>query len=196
MASLSSYTAVKTNLFVNLEVQEYRSTPSGSFTQQTFRFTDSDVAVTIDSDTYTPLGQLLTITPTTSEIRPSNDSITISISGVPAGNITDIINSKIKGSLVEVRRQFRQINNGFISTQGYFFGRVNNWSIQEEYNVEDRTANNIILFECSNHLSVLKEKISGRKTNPNSNKRFFPNDTGMDRVPIIKGTKLDFGAPQ
>jgi hypothetical protein len=196
MASLSSYTAVKTNLFVNLEVQEYRSTPSGSFTQQTFRFTDSDVAVTIDSDTYTPLGQLLTITPTTSELRPSNDSITISISGVPAGNITDIINSKIKGSLVEVRRQFRQINNGFISTQGYFFGRVNNWSIQEEYNVEDRTANNIILFECSNHLSVLKEKISGRKTNPNSNKRFFPNDTGMDRVPIIKGTKLDFGAPQ
>lgn len=195
MASLSSYTSVKTNLFVEVTVQEYRTTPNGSYAVETLRFTDSDVAVSIDSDTYTPLGELLKITPTTSELRPTSDSITISISGIPTGNLTDLLYSKFKGSIVKVRRQFRQIDNTLISTQGYFFGRINNWSIQEEYDVETRTASNIILLECSNHLSVLKEKISGRKTNPNSNKRFFPNDTGMDRVPIIKGTKLDFGAP-
>jgi len=196
MASLTSFTAVKTNLFVKLTVEEYRSTSSGSYAQQEFKFTDSDVAVTIDSDNYTPLGELLKITPTTSEIRPSSDSITVSISGVPSGNITDILYSKVKGSKIEVRRQFRQVDDTFISTQGYFFGRVNNWSLQEEFSVADRTASNIILFECSNQFSVLKEKISGRLTNPTSNKRFFPNDTGMDRVPIIKGTSLDFGAPQ
>jgi len=196
MASLSSYTAVKTNLFVKLTVEEYRSTPSGSYVQEVFKFTDSDNAVTIDSDTYTPLGELLKITATTSEIRPSSDTITVSISGVPTGNITDVLYSKVKGSKIEIRRQFRQIDDTFISTQGYFFGRVNNWSIQEDFDVESRTASNTILFECSNHLAVLKEKIGGRKTNPTSNKRFFPNDTGMDRVPIIKGTKLDFGAPQ
>ena len=195
MANLSSYTSVKTNLFVKLSIQEYRTTASGSYSPQIFEFTDSDVAVTIDSDTYTPLGELLKITPTTSEIRPTADSITISLSGVPAGNITDILYSKVKGSIVEVRRQFRTVSGSFIATQGYFFGRVNNWSVQEEYDVEGRSASNILLFECSNHLTVLKEKISGRKTNPNSNKRFFPNDTGMDRVPIIKSTKLDFGAP-
>lgn len=196
MTTLTSYTSVKTNLFVKLVVTQYRTTSSAAFAVQTLLFTDSDAAVTIDSDTYTPLGEFLNVTPTTSELRPTSDQITLTVSGVPTNSIPEVLFSKIKGSSVEIRRQFRDpSNNNLLGTQGYFFGRVNNFSLQEDYTVEERSATNIILFECANYLSVLEDKISGRLTNPTSNKRFFPNDTGMDRVPIIKGTKLDFGAP-
>lgn len=177
-------------------VAEYRATSSASFVQEEFFFTDSDSAVTIDSDTYTPLGEFMNVTATTSELRPTSDQITITLSGIPTATIPEVLFSKIKGSKIEIRRQFRDpSNNNLLGTQGYFFGRVNNFSLQEEYTVEERSATNIVLLECSNYLSVLNDKISGRLTNPTSNKRFFPNDTGMDRVPIIKGTKLDFGAP-
>lgn len=196
MANLTSYTAVKSNFFVKLTVEEYRNTSNGSFAQQVFEFTDAESAVTIGSDTYTPIGELLGITATSSELRPTSDQITVSITGVPTANVPEVLYSKIKGSRIEIRRQFRNpANDSLLSTQGYFFGRVNNWSIQEEHNVEERSGSTVILFECSNQLSVLENKISGRLTNPESNKTFFPNDTGMDRVPIIKGTKFDFGAP-
>ncbi len=175
-------------------VAEYRTTSSAAFAPQTLLFTDSDQTVAIGSDTYTPLGEFLNVTPTTSELRPTSDQITLTLSGVPTASIPEVLFSKIKGSKVEIRRQFRDGNN-LLGTQGYFFGRVNNFSLQEDYSVEERSATNIILLECANYLSILNDKISGRLTNPNSNKRFFPNDTGMDRVPIIKGTKLDFGAP-
>ena len=194
MPTLTSYTSVKTNLFVKLVVAEYRTTSSAAFAPQTLLFTDSDQTVAIGSDTYTPLGEFLNVTPTTSELRPTSDQITLTLSGVPTASIPEVLFSKIKGSKVEIRRQFRDGNN-LLGTQGYFFGRVNNFSLQEDYSVEERSATNIILLECANYLSILNDKISGRLTNPNSNKRFFPNDTGMDRVPIIKGTKLDFGAP-
>jgi len=195
MANLTSYTAVKTNLFVKLVVDQYRANSSDAYAVEEFKFTDNDVAITIDSDTYTPLGEFLKVTATTSELRPSSDQVTVSLSGIPSGNITDVLYSKLKGSAIEIRRQFYTVSGTLIATQGYFFGRVNNWSLQEEFQVEERTASNTMLFECSNQLGVLKEKVSGRLTNPTSNNRFFPNDTGMDRVPIIKGTKLDFGAP-
>lgn len=196
MANLSTYTSVQTNLFVKLTVAEYRANSSASYVNQEFFFTDSPSAVTIDSDTYTPLGEFMGITPTTSELRPTSDQITLTLTGVPQANIPEVLYSKVKGSKIQIYRQFRDpSNNSLLGTQGYFFGRVNNWSIQEEYNVEERYASSTILFECSNQLSVLTDKVNGRLTNPVSNKKYFPNDVGMDRVPIIKGTKLDFGAP-
>ncbi len=195
MATLTSYTAVKTVILVKLVVDQYRANSTDSFTTADFTFTDSDTAITFGSDTYTPLGEFINVTATTSELRPSSDQVTVTISGVPTGNITDVIYSRTKGSKIEIRRQFYTIAGALIDTQGYFFGRVNNWSLQEEFDVEERSATNTMLFECSNQLAVLKEKIAGRLTNPTSNNRFFPNDTGLDRVPIIKGTKIDFGAP-
>lgn len=196
MANLSSYTSVATNLLIKIEVAEYRASAAASYVAEEFYFTDSPSDVVFESNTYTSVGDFMSITQTSSELRPSSDEITVTLSGIPTASIPEVIHSKVKGSKIEVRRQFRNAsNNNLISTQGYFFGRINNWSLQEEYNVEERYATNTILFECSNHLSVLSDKISGRLCNPQSNKRFFPNDTGMDRVPIIKGTKLDFGAP-
>lgn len=195
MANLNSYDAVKTHLFVRLYIEEYRTTSSGTYAPQLLTFSDADTAVSINSETYTPLGKFLSITQTTSELRPSTDTITIGLTGVPSGSIDEILYSKVKGSSVRIHRQFYTISDTLIGTQGYFFGKVNNFSIQEEYNVEERTSQNIVLIECANNLSVLQQKISGRKTNQESEKKFFPSDDSMNRVAIIKGTKFDFGAP-
>jgi len=52
------------------------------------------------------------------------------------------------------------------------------------------------MLECSSSVGLLGQKISGRKTNPQSQNRFYPSDRSMDRVPTLKGTKFNFGAPQ
>ena len=98
MADLSAYQSIRTNLFVRVDVAQYRTTSGGSYTSQVLRFTDEDTAKSINSETYTPLGKLLNITSRTSEIRPSGDSITVSLSGIPTDSVEEIIYSKIKGS--------------------------------------------------------------------------------------------------
>jgi hypothetical protein len=195
MANLDSYTAIRTHLYVRLAIDEYRTTSSGSFTTQVLRFTDDPDGATINGEAYTSIGKLLSVTATSSEIRPSDHSITVSISGIPTNSIEEVIHSRIKGSSIKIYRQFFTVAGSLIDTQGYFIGRVNNYSLQEDYRIEDRTANNIILLDCASNISVLKQKIAGRKTNPQSEQKFYPSDTSMDRVPTLKGTKFDFGAP-
>jgi hypothetical protein len=45
-------------------------------------------------------------------------------------------------------------------------------------------------------VNVLENKVAGRKTNPKSQKQFYPSDRSMDRVPTLKGATYNFGAPQ
>lgn len=195
MANLNSYDAVKTHLFVRAYVEEYRTSSSASYAPQLLTFTDRHTTTYINGEAYTPLGEFVNITATTSELRPSTDTITIGFSGIPSTSIDEVLYSKLKGSSVRVYRQFYTISDSLIATQGYFFGKINNFSIQEEWDSATNSSSQIILIECSNNINVLNQKISGRKTNPVSEKKYFPNDLAMDRVPTIKGTKFDFGAP-
>ena len=195
MANLNSYTSVRTNLFVELTIDEYRTTSSGTFTTQTLRFSDSSDSETVNGDTYTPLGTLLNITATSSEISPTTNTVSVSVSGIPNTSIPEIVYSRIKGCDLKIYRKFKTIAGVDIETAGYFLGKVTNYSIQEDYDVETRTASNIIILECATDVSILEKKIAGRKTNPISEQTFFPSDTAMDRVPTLKGTRFDFGAP-
>lgn len=196
MANLDAYTSVKTGLFVRLQIDEYRTSSGGSYSAQVLRFSDYDSTVTINSESYIPLGKLLHITPSTSELRTSSNTITVTLSGVPTNSIAEIIHSKIKGSPLRIYRGYFDVTTsaqigGFESR---FIGSVNNYSIQEEFDVEERSASNLLLLECASLIDVLSQKVSGRKTNPQSQQSFYPTDTSMDRVPTLKGTKFNFGA--
>jgi len=196
MANLSTYDSIKTNLFVRLQVSEYRTSSTATYSSTVLRFTDAETTTLINSETYTPLGQFLNITPTTSEIRPSSDTVTVCISGIPTDAVEEILYSKIKGSDIKIYRGIYNISTGTeIEAQTYFNGRVYNFSVQEQFNAEERVSTLHLLLECSNNFSILEQKISGRKTNGSSQKSFFANDVSMDRVPTIKDTKFDFGAP-
>lgn len=198
MINLSSYTAVRTGIFVRIDVDEYRTTPGGSYSEQVLAFSDHNANFTIDGQVYTAIGNLMGITATNNELRTSSNTVTISLSGIPNSAIAEIVNSKIKSAPVRIYRAYFNANTGsqIGDTQGRFRGFVNNYSLQEDYNVDTRDASNTIILQCSSTIDVLSRKYSGRKTNPESQKKYFPNDLSMDRVPALENTTFDFGNPE
>ena len=93
MINLENYSAIATNLFVRLDIPDYGIT----------RFSDSNRVLAIpESDgqyyDYDALGQLMGITATGSDLRSTAGEVTVSLSGIPADNINQVLNYKIKGS--------------------------------------------------------------------------------------------------
>lgn len=195
--NLTSYQSVKTSIFVRIDVDEYRTSPSGSYTSEILTFSDHDTAFTIDSQTYTPLGALLNVSTSSSELRPSSNTVTLTLSAIPESAITEMMYSKIKGAPVKIYRAYFNATTGVQigTTVGRFIGSVNNISFDEEYDVLTRTASNTLQIECASNVDVLSRKVSGRRTNPDSMKSFYPSDTSFDRVPNLKDSTFNFGAP-
>jgi hypothetical protein len=198
---LSTYQSIQSNLFVRIDVQEYRTTTSGSYTSTILRFSDRLGTVSIYGENYTGLGNLMSISQSSSEIRVSGGELTIVLSGIPNTSIAEIVNSKIKGSPVVITRAIFNAANGTLlsiagNPLGRFKGFVNNYSLTEEYDSETRTSSNTLVLTCSSNIDILENKVAGRKTNPKSQKAFYPSDLSMDRVPTLKGATFDFGAPQ
>lgn len=197
---LSSYRSVETGLFVRIQVDEYRTTPAGSYTSEVLKFSDYIRPITIDGEDYTGLGRLMSISASSSELTPSNSSLTISLSGIPNTSIAEIVNSKIKGSPVEVWRVFFNPVTGEQlaiagNPAGRFFGIVDNYSLDEEFDYDSRSSTNRITMTCSSVISVLDNKVAGRRTNPVDQKFFYPSDLSMDRVPNLKDSYYNFGGP-
>jgi hypothetical protein len=157
--------------------------------------------VTIDGESYVGLGKLLGVTSTVSELKGSTSTVTLTISGIPNTSINEILTSSLKGSPVKIYRVvFNPVNNVQLAIPGNpagrFFGIVNNYTLEEDFDIENRTSTNTINIECNSVMEFLENKISGRKTNPESMKLFYPNDVSFDRVPNLVGANFNFGAPQ
>lgn len=197
MINLDSYQAIKTSLFVRFDVAEYRTNSSDPYVSQILTFSDHDAIVTINGETYTPVGKLLGVTSSRSELRPSGSDVTITLSGIPDTSIAEIVHSKIKGSPVKIYRGYFNASTGaqINSFVGRFIGSINNYSLQEEFDVYERTASNTIVIECNSTVETLSNKVAGRRTNEQSMKSFYPTDTSMDRVSSLQGSNFDFGAP-
>jgi hypothetical protein len=199
--NLSTYKAVECGLFVRLQVDYYKDTPSATPRQEILRFSDYRGTVTIDGENYVGLGRLLGLSATTTELRTSADQLTVSLSGIPNTSIAEIVNSRIKGSPIEVWRVFFNPVTGAQlaitgNPAGRFFGIVNNYSLQEDYDVEARVSSNTISLTCSSVSELLNNKVAGRRTNPRDQKFFYPGDVSMDRVPNLVGANFNFGAPE
>jgi len=198
--NLVSYTAVQSNLFVRIQVDEYRTTSSGAYTPVVLKFSDSLTTRTINEEEYLPLGSLMAVSSSSSELRVSGGNLNISISGVPDSSIAEIVNSKIKGCPVRIYRLFTNPTTGEVidiegNPSGRYRGFINNFSLTEELDNDMRTATNTITLVCASSVDVLQNKVTGRKTNPSSQKKFFPNDLSMDRVPNLENATFNFGAP-
>jgi len=196
---LSSYATVEAALLVRMQCDYYRATANANVSTNTFHFSTYNVPVTIDSEVYTPLGQLLSITGSSSEIRNSPQGISITISGIPNGSIAEIVNSRMKGSSVEVWRMLfdattKQPLAITGNPAGRFFGIVNNYSIEEEYDSSASTATNTIVFTCASTTEILSNKVSGRRTNPIDQRALYASDSSMDRVPTLSKSNFNFGA--
>jgi len=187
--NLTSYSALQSNLFVKV-------TLSGS----TLLFSDKLESTVIAGDTYVGLGKLLAISGSNSELRSSSQELTISISGVPDTSITDIINSEIKGSSVIIRRGlFNAASGAFLSAVAgnpiiRFTGYVNNLSFEENYDIDTKTSSNTMILTCASNVDILNNKVQGRKTNIESQRKYFPTDLSMERVSTLESSYFDFGA--
>ena len=187
--NLNSYYSIQSNLFVKV-------TLSGS----TLLFSDKLESTVIAGDTYVGLGKLLAISGSNSELRSSSQELTISISGIPDSSITDIINSEIKGSPVIIRRGlFNAATGAFLSAVTgnpiiRFTGYVNNLSFEEDYDIDTKTSSNTMILTCASNVDILNNKVQGRKTNSESQRKYFPTDLSMERVSTLESSYFDFGA--
>ena len=186
---LNSYYSIQSNLFVKV-------TLPGS----TLLFSDKLESTVIASDTYVGLGKLLAISGSNSELRSSSQELTISLSGIPDSSITDIINSEIKGSPVIIRRGLFNASTGaFLSAVTgnpiiRFTGYVNNLSFEEDYDIDTKTSSNTMILTCASNVDILNNKVQGRKTNSESQRKYFPTDLSMERVSALESSYFDFGA--
>lgn len=205
-ALIANYRAIRSHLMVKIIVPYYRLNPTDAFTSQTLTFSDFNLKnnIVYDGNTYVGLGSLMNITSTRSELSPSSTEVSISLSGIPNSSIFQIVNSRIKGCSVSIYRALYDPINGtplnVNQDSGYnvlarFRGYVNNYSLSENYDVSTRKADNTLTLICKTAVDVMANKANGRLTNPTSQKKFYPNDLSMDRVPAIQGTAVNFGAP-
>ena len=199
--NLDAYYAIESHLFVRIVIDEYRTTPSGAYTSQTLRLSDMTRPYTVNGENYNGLGRLMSISSSNSELRVSAGEVIITLAGIPNSSIAEIVNSKIKGSSVQIYRGlFNSQTGAWLSIAGNpvgrFTGFVNNYSLNEEYDVDTRTSTNTLVLTCTSTVDVLANKVAGRRTNPQSEKKFYPDDLGMDRVPTLVNATFNFGAPQ
>ena len=187
---LSSYTSLQTNLFVRLDIPSY----------SVLRFSDYHKDYDINSETYDGIGSLLALTSTKKEIMSTNQEVTVAISGIPSANLTAATQANIKGSSVKIYRGIFDKNTGdLLSITGNpelkFSGIINSVTYAEDYDIQNKSSSFSIIFICTSSLSVLKRTKSGRRTNPIDQERLYTGDTSMKRVPEIKNSNFNFGAP-
>lgn len=204
MTALGSYDSIGTALLVRLTVEEYRVNPGDVATTEVLKFSNwvTPITVTVygNNETYTPTGQLLNITPSRNELRSSTGGVTVTLSGIPNTSIAEIINSKIKGSQIQIFRAILDSNtnlpmSGLDSGNpvGRFLGIVNNYSLEEDYNIGQKVATSTIVLDCASSLELLSTKVQGRRTNPEDMEYFYPGDKSFSRVPSLVDANFNFG---
>jgi hypothetical protein len=183
---LSAYRSVQTNLFVKLVIPGY----------STLTFSDYHRDYTIGGTNYTGLGQLLSVGNTEDSLRAAPSDIAVAISGIPSGNISDILGNKVKGSACEIYRGFFNVDTGALlsiagNPAGKFQGVVSNYDITDDLTMGDDTGTITLTLTVTSVVELLQNKITGRRTNPQD----FPNGE-MARVLPLQKSNFNFGAPQ
>jgi hypothetical protein len=165
-----------------------------------YTFCNAAAPITVGGITFTNLGALLNVSDVQRDIKATSDDMTIALTGIASANISLILSSDIKGSLVEVWRGFFDSNNQIITTPTTQFfkryqGIINSVAITEDFNSEARTRIATCSISCSSMRRILENRLSGVKTNKSNWQFIYANDTSMNRVAEISNQYFDFGKP-
>lgn len=201
--NLNGYNSIACALLVRITCTKYRTTPIGEYTTEILKFNDSGYTVTLDMgdgniEEYRGLGRLVSISSSRNELRNSSNEVTIAITGIPDSSIAEIMNSKFKGSKVEIFRVLIDPQTGNVlnipgNPAGRFYGLVTNFSLEETYDNSARLSTNTIGLVCTSHLGWLAQRIQGRRTNPYDQEAYFPGDNSFSRVPSLIGVTYNWG---
>jgi hypothetical protein len=203
---LNNLRAIRSHLLIKITVPYYVQNSGDTPISKVLTFSDLNLTnnLTYNGDVYLGMGSFLSVSASRSELKPTSNEVTIGLSGIPNTSIFQIVNSKIKGCSVEINRAIFNPTTGAVinvnqvtgdNVLARYRGYVNNYSLTETYDVRSKIASNTLLLICKTSVDFMGQKISGRLTNPTSQKKFFPNDLSMDRVTAIQNTNFNFGAP-
>jgi hypothetical protein len=164
----------------------------------TYTFCNAAQAITVSGITFSGLGSFLQLSDVQRDIKSTSDDISVSLTGIDPSKIAIILGSEIKGSLLEIWRGFLDSNNQIITSPSLQFfkrykGIVSSASINEKFDEQVRERVATCLVSAASIRRILENRMAGIKTNPSSWQRFYPNDTSMNRVPVIANTFFDFG---
>jgi hypothetical protein len=184
--NLSAYTSIQTNLFVRIDIPDY----------EILTFSDYHKDFTIAGTNYIGLGQLLGISNSEDNLRAAPSEITVSISGIPEKNITDVLDNPIKGSDCKIFRGFFNVDTGVLlpvtgNPAGKFQGVVSNFEISDDLEMGDSTGTVTLTLTVTSVVELLLNKVTGRRTNAAD----FANGD-MNRVLPLQKSNFNFGAPQ
>jgi hypothetical protein len=170
-----------------------------TMTSATYTFCSAGNTITVNGVAYTGLGDLLSISNITQNVKSTSQDLTISLTGIDGANTGIVLSSDIKGSVIEVWRGFLDDQNQILTVGGVqqFFKRyqgiVNNVSIQEGFNDQVRTRIATCSISCASFKVILQNRISGDKTTSVLWQNKHPNDTSMNRVAVVTAQYFDFG---
>lgn len=164
----------------------------------TYTFCNAAAAITVGGNTFTALGSLLSVGAVNREIKATSVDMTIGLIGIDPANISIVLGSNIKGSVVEIWRGFFDSNYQIItSPTTQFFKRyqgiVSNISITEDWDEQARSRTATASISCSSFRTILENRIAGIKTNLTTWQQRYPSDASMSRVAAISGQYFDFG---
>lgn len=168
-------TAVKNELATNnirpVHLININFTTPVYLTDCSFSLTSSVSGV---SRTYTASDFILGMSNFTEETDITKTSLTLSLSGADVTFISTVLNENVVNDSVSIYRGFLDSSSALISDPFLLYdGQIDSYSISE------RETESIVNISIVSHWADF-EKTSGRKTNNNSQQRFFSGDVGMD----------------
>lgn len=187
MIDLRSYSSLESAVFLKWEVPNF----------STAYLSDYHIPLSFNGQTYTNIGTLLSVSGTSSELKPSRGEMTVGLSGVPTGSISTILNQEIKGSNIWIYRGYfnaqthQPLDLGGGNTQLHFKGIVTNYAITDDIDLGAGIATSTITLTCNSAVETLGYRIAGRRTNQAD----FPNSSDMSRVQALANSNFNFGAP-
>lgn len=173
-----------------------------------YRISNCYTNVVYNSNTYTALGGFLQTSDVQGDLQSTNNDITIALSAIPADYIEAVMKQEIKGGSVKIYRVFFDtVTQTVLPDQVFlrFDGIINNFAVQEDVNATSTFLPEVtytISVTCSSILSILENRVSGRRTNRYSYQKYWSEqnitsaittDPTMNRVVTLKAASFDFG---
>jgi hypothetical protein len=149
---------------------------------------------------YSAAGILLNISEGVSELRASSFETVVGLTGIPPIYAVTVQATQLRGSRIDIYRVFTDpVTDAVLAIAGnpvfMFRGVVVNYGFSETINEFSQDASLVISLNCASLVDMLKNKITGRRTNNESMVQFYPTDTSFDEITKLIGKPFDFGAP-
>jgi hypothetical protein len=169
-----------------------------------YRFATTPSALTItavDSQPFNGLGTLVKVNDVQRDIKSTANETTVTMVGIDTAMLGLVLNTNVKGCLIEMWHGFFDVNGALITGGGvggsglykFFTGYINSFTITEQWMEEARQFVGIVSVSASSIQIILQNRTAGRYTNDNAWQFFNPGDTSMNRVAFIETINYAFG---